>query len=692
MLNGFAYCRMLFNKSGKPVGFVYLDVNDVFEKLTGLKRTAVVGKNVTEVIPGINEQNPEVVETYGRVVLTGKPESFEVDFKPLGIWLMISVYRPEKGHFVAVFENITERKRTEQTLRDSEQRFRLLFEMCNDGAMLHGMSADGKPTPFVEVNEAICQRMGYSREEFQHLTPLDIDDPSENINRIQTTDKFVRNGKIVFERTHIAKNGRRIPVEISSRMLEIEGKSYALSMVRDISERKRMEQALRESEQRFRLLFNLSNDAAMFHEIGPRGTGSFIEVNDAACRMLGYTREELLKLTPWDIDAEIAGRDGIHIKPDNNGRVVFESTHVAKNGKLIPVEISSRIFEIDGKRHAISLARDITERKAATQRLEQAVADKTAQLAGANCQLREEITQRRHTEENLATAYRFLEIGNRNTGTDGLLRDYVKEIQDLTRCSGVAIRLLDKSDKIPYQATAGFPDAFLKSEGPLSIRFDHCMCINVIKGITDPARPFYTQGGSFYLNATTRFLATVPEAEKEVTRNVCNAAGYESVALIPIRASSGIIGLIHLADEHEDMVPLALVEQFENLAVQMGIAIDRAWLTEALRTREEHFRTLYEKMPVGYQSLDGEGRFLNVNPAWLDMLGFGREEVIGRWFGDFIVPEQVPLFKERFPRFKERGESETEFTMVRKNGSQVLVAVTGRIDYDQQGKFKRPTA
>ena len=125
MLDGFAYCKMLFDDHNLPVDFVYLDVNNSFKQLTGLKN--VVGKQVTEVIPGIKESHPELFDIYGRVALTGKPERFEIDFKPLAIWLFISVYSPKQGYFVAVFDNITERKKSEIELKqriDELEQFR----------------------------------------------------------------------------------------------------------------------------------------------------------------------------------------------------------------------------------------------------------------------------------------------------------------------------------------------------------------------------------------------------------------------------------------------------------------------------------------------------------------------------------------------------------------------------------------
>ncbi len=114
MLNGFAYCKMLF-ENNKPRDFVYLDVNRAFEQLTGLKN--VTQKKVSEVIPGIQASDPELIETYGRVALTGEPEQFEVYVKALSTWFSISVYSPQREYFVAVFDVITERKRVEEEIK-----------------------------------------------------------------------------------------------------------------------------------------------------------------------------------------------------------------------------------------------------------------------------------------------------------------------------------------------------------------------------------------------------------------------------------------------------------------------------------------------------------------------------------------------------------------------------------------------
>jgi PAS domain S-box-containing protein len=119
MLDGFAYCRVIFNDDGQADDFVYLDVNSRFEELTGLQE--VIGRRVTEVIPGIREANPGLLEIYGGVARTGKPARFETEIKSLGLSLSISLYRPAEGYFVAIFDNITEAKRAEAERLERER-------------------------------------------------------------------------------------------------------------------------------------------------------------------------------------------------------------------------------------------------------------------------------------------------------------------------------------------------------------------------------------------------------------------------------------------------------------------------------------------------------------------------------------------------------------------------------------------
>ncbi|MBC8014921.1 MAG: PAS domain S-box protein, partial [Sporomusaceae bacterium] len=125
MLDGFAYCKMIF-ENGQPQDIIYLEVNDAFEKLTGLKD--VIGKKLTEVIPGIKESYSEVFTIYGRVSQSGKPERVELYVSPLQMWLSISVASTQKGYFIAIFDNITERKLMEEELNRHRDRLEILVE------------------------------------------------------------------------------------------------------------------------------------------------------------------------------------------------------------------------------------------------------------------------------------------------------------------------------------------------------------------------------------------------------------------------------------------------------------------------------------------------------------------------------------------------------------------------------------
>ncbi len=152
MLNGFAYCQLLFEQD-QPQDFIYLSVNNAFETLTGLKN--VVGKRVSEVIPGIQQLDAHLFEIYGRVSLSGKPERFETYLSTLQQWFLISVYSPEKGYFVVVFDVITERKKIEVDLRIAAT----VFESQE------GMLISDANNVILRVNRAFTKITGYSAEE-----------------------------------------------------------------------------------------------------------------------------------------------------------------------------------------------------------------------------------------------------------------------------------------------------------------------------------------------------------------------------------------------------------------------------------------------------------------------------------------------------------------------------------------------
>jgi len=230
------------------------------------------------------------------------------------------------------------------------------------------------------------------------------------------------------------------------------------------------------------------------------------------------------------------------------------------------------------------------------------VRDANGEVVGI-IEVSEEITERRKMEEELkernaqqTVVSAILEEFTRSIDLKEILEESVKKIKDYTQCSSVGIRLLDDDGNIPYEAYVGFSTEFYGSESPLSIKSDKCMCINVIKGNCDPSKPFFTANGSFYANGTSKLLATVSEEEKGETRNVCNEFGYESVSLSPIRVGDRIVGLIHVADEKENMVPLKKVEFLEKIAAEISLGVEKARITSKLRESQERLRKHSEQL------------------------------------------------------------------------------------------------
>ncbi len=164
-------------------------------------------------------------------------------------------------------------------------------------------------------------------------------------------------GSITFEAIHRRKDGTTFPVEITANLLEFETNRFAISFVRDITERKRVEEAFR--------LTQFAFDKASIGIFRSGTNEYFLNVNEQACKSLGYSREELCKMRIFDIDPAVSVEDlnDLWQKVLEKGVFTFESTHRRKDGTTFPVEITANLLEFEGKKYSISFVRDITSQK-----------------------------------------------------------------------------------------------------------------------------------------------------------------------------------------------------------------------------------------------------------------------------------------------------------------------------------------
>lgn len=244
MLDGFALHEIICDGNGNPVDYRFLAVNPAFERMTGLKSGEIVGKTILQVMP---EMEPFWIEKYGKVALTGEATFFESYAKMLDRYYQVSAFRPEPGKFACIFTDITEQKRAEKSLRESEEKFRNLFDHSSDAIMIHDLKGR-----FLEVNDVACERLGYSREELMGMSPMDIDAPEFAGKAPDRIRAIKQKGRLVFESVHLCKDGSSIPVEINSRIIRFEGKEAILSVARDVTSRKKSERDRRNTLERLR--------------------------------------------------------------------------------------------------------------------------------------------------------------------------------------------------------------------------------------------------------------------------------------------------------------------------------------------------------------------------------------------------------------------------------------------------------
>ena len=264
------------------------------------------------------------------------------------------------------------------------------------------------------VNETAGRRLGYPRKELTSMTIYELNPDMVDKDWPALWETIKRKLVITYEIRQRTKQGKIVHTEMSVNYIEFEGEEFACAFAKDISKSKRIteelrkakkeleiqsEKAIRKSEERFRKIYENTNDAIFL--IDP-DADKIIDVNPAACRMLGYSREELLTLPMSTIHPNEMPKflEFARTVYKNEKGWTDELTCLTKNGSFLPAEISASIIDIEGKHSIIAMIRDITLRKKAekvlkeaNEKLEKRVRERTAQLSKTNKSLQDALSE-----------------------------------------------------------------------------------------------------------------------------------------------------------------------------------------------------------------------------------------------------------------------------------------------------------
>ena len=351
---------------------VFLDCNDRFESLVGASHADIVGRTDHDFVPA------DIADAYRRrdreaIAADSALRNEEwVDFAaPRQRRLLETIKTPMRdahGRLIGVLgigRDITDRKRAEDRLREREEIFSAIVNQARDGIAL----IDTTSLEFVEFNEAACKGLGYSREEFARLHLWDILDGVSREEVLARLDEIVIDRGQDFEEKHRCRDGSLRHIRASSRVVAIRGHAYLSVIWTDVTDRRQVEAALRDLQERFTVAFRASPVAAC---IARADDGRFIDVNARFVQDFGWSREELIGRTSLEtgfwLDAPSRQRFIDRLKV--NGRVVdFDSPTYTHDGRERICSFSSELIELQGTTYALTYVQDVTEKRAAEQTL-----------------------------------------------------------------------------------------------------------------------------------------------------------------------------------------------------------------------------------------------------------------------------------------------------------------------------------
>jgi PAS domain S-box-containing protein len=369
MTAGFVLFEVVQDDDGVPVDLTILAANKEFERTTALKIQDMTGKRLTQVLPGIERDAADWIGTYGKVAQTGESRQFEQGSELLGCYYSVTAYQSGPNQCAVAFLDVTEHRKAQLALQASEERFRRLFAQAPVGiALVH--SDSGR---FVEINQEYCDILGLSeaealREDFSAVThPEDLPEDLHNMDHLKA-------GEIDWyemEKRYVRKDGTHVWAALTVVALQHEGVrlDHHMAIAEDITARKRAEEALRESEERFASAFHTSPAAITITRIAD---GRFVDVNQAFLDLFEFPRDEVIDHTSTELGILNAEERAslIQAQLESGGLRHAEFLARSKSGRPVHLLFSSKPMSLSGEPHHVTTLIDITERRETEQALQ----------------------------------------------------------------------------------------------------------------------------------------------------------------------------------------------------------------------------------------------------------------------------------------------------------------------------------
>lgn len=284
---GYAYHQVVLDTQGKPVDYIFLEVNATFEALTGLVAKDIIGKRVTEVLPDIIRQDFSWIQTFGEIAMQGTTTEFDQFSLPLQRWYRVQVFAPEVNYFVTTFVDITENKQQQKTIVEREHYYQQILDSIQDNIF-----CKDKNLRLKYVNRATCNYYNATPEQLYGIIDVHHNDQdfTELYNsydtQVFTTGKAV---EIPEEPNRNPDGEVRYFHTVKTPIFDSEGNVVeVVGVARDITERKRTQEQLRDSEERLRLSLTAAEQGLFDVDL----TTNHAVVNEEYTAMLGYAYEE----------------------------------------------------------------------------------------------------------------------------------------------------------------------------------------------------------------------------------------------------------------------------------------------------------------------------------------------------------------------------------------------------------------